>query len=76
MVLADFRELRDTMSKVSLAYDFDDELGWMIGRSSIRRSVEKMQVFHARSDHRRPKSVAAADVDPDGTAGNSSHGRT
>ncbi len=49
--VADFRELRETLSETSLAYDFDAELGWMPVPNS-GGTVQSFRTTHYK--HNRP----------------------
>jgi hypothetical protein len=60
--IADLRELRETLSETSLAYDFDAELGWM----PVPGSVGTVQSF--RTTHYKHNSLGLRDEevgDPD-----------
>jgi hypothetical protein len=43
--IADFRELRETLSETSLAYDFDAELGWMPVPGSVG-TIKSVRTTH------------------------------
>src|SRR3954447_2670905 len=58
--VADFRELRETLSETSLAYDFDAELGWM----PVPGSVGTVQSF--RTTHYKHNSLGLRDEEPGG----------
>jgi hypothetical protein len=53
--VVDFRELRETLSETSLAYDFDAELGWM----PVPGSVGTVQSF--RTTHYKHNSLGLRD---------------
>jgi hypothetical protein len=53
--IADLRELRETLSEESLAYDFDAELGWM----PVPGSVGTVQSF--RTTHYKHNSLGLRD---------------
>ncbi|MFO1111130.1 MAG: SGNH/GDSL hydrolase family protein [Bradyrhizobium sp.] len=56
--VADFRELRETLSETSLVYDFDAELGWM----PIPGSAGTIQSF--RTTHYKHNSLGLRDEEP------------
>ena len=56
--VADFRELRETLSETSLAYDFDAELGWM----PVPNSGGTVQSF--RTTHYKHNSLGLRDEEP------------
>jgi hypothetical protein len=56
--VADFRELRETLSETSLAYNFDAELGWI----PVPGSAGTMQTF--RTTHYRHNSLGLRDEEP------------
>jgi hypothetical protein len=53
--IADFRELRETLTERSLAYDYDPELGWM----PLPGSASTIQTF--RTTHYRHNSLGLRD---------------
>lgn len=56
--IADFRELRETLSETSLAYDFDAELGWL----PVPGSAGTVQSF--RTTHYKHNSLGLRDEEP------------
>ena len=56
--VADFRELRETLSESSLAYDFDAELGWL----PVAGSAGTMKSF--RTTHYKHNSLGLRDEEP------------
>ena len=56
--VADFRELRETLSETSLAYDFDAELGWL----PVPASTGTVQSF--RTTHYKHNSLGLRDEEP------------
>src|ERR1043166_9109536 len=56
--VADFRELRETLSESSLAYDFDAELGWL----PVPGSAGTMKSF--RTTHYKHNSLGLRDEEP------------
>jgi hypothetical protein len=56
--IADFRELRETLSETSLAYDFDAELGWL----PVLGSAGTVQSF--RTTHYKHNSLGLRDEEP------------
>jgi hypothetical protein len=56
--VADFRELRETLSETSLAYDFDAELGWM----PVPGSAGTIESF--RTTHYKHNSLGLRDEEP------------
>jgi hypothetical protein len=55
--VADFRELRETLSETSLAYDFDAELGW----APVPGSVGTIETF--RKTHYKHNSLGLRDAE-------------
>lgn len=56
--VADFRELRETLSETSLAYDFDAEIGWM----PVPGSAGTVKSF--RTTHYKHNSLGLRDEEP------------